>query len=423
MTSQEGLDVQDLLRQLRESTLKQQQAEDRAKHAEDRAEEERTLRKQAEERNQATSFPEYLLACHKHLHCTMTIQTDPTQSTQGGTTKPDERVRPVLLSPWLHFLKTQNDTWDEIYQFHIKAEFPRAFLSEIAVEAIGLDHAQRPIASEDDLRNIQRYTVETRVSDIVKHLKKLPGAIEQFNLGDDLTFENHTNTLSERNEEVAEELAMEERNLVNPNLRTPPFDLRIDQLCVNTTSEGVKSLVFIAEYKPPHKLTIATVRRGLEVLSRTTFEAVVNRLTKPSKGDVDGLFEYHSEKLVATVITQTFAYMIHGGVEYAYITTGEAFIFLRVLEKDPTKVFYHLAEPTAEVLENPDAPLRNTAISQVLAFTLRALQSKRRSQGWIAAAKRMLHTWTFDGIAALQSIPNTIKKDCKGSRVQTSEPS
>ncbi len=155
MTSQEGLDVQDLLRQLRESTLKQQQAEDRAKHAEDRAEEERTLRKQAEERNQATSFPEYLLACHKHLHCTMTIQTDPTQSTQGGTTKPDERVRPVLLSPWLHFLKTQNDTWDEIYQFHIKAEFPRAFLPGIAVEAISLDHVQRPIVSEDDLRNLQ----------------------------------------------------------------------------------------------------------------------------------------------------------------------------------------------------------------------------------------------------------------------------
>ncbi len=345
----------------------------------------------------------------------MTVQTDPTQSTQRGATSPDEKIRPVLLSSWLHFLKSQNDTWDEIYQFHVKAEFPRAFLPEIAVEAIGLDHAQRPIASEDDLRNIQRYTVETRVSDIIKHLKKLPGAFEQFNLGDDLTFENHTNTLSERHEEVAEELAMEERNSVNPNIRTLPSDLRIDQLCVNTTSEGVKSLVLIADYKPPHKLIISTVRRGLEALSRTTFEAVVNRLTKPLKGDVDGLFEYHSEKLVAALITETFAYMIHGRVEYAYITTGEAFIFLHALENDPKKVFYHLAEPTTEVLENPDALLRNTAVSQVLAFTLRALQSKRRSQGWITAAKRMLPTWTFDGIAASQSIPYKIKKECKGS--------
>ncbi len=92
------------------------------------------------------------------------------------------------------------------------------------------------------------------------------------------------------------------------------------------------------------------------------------------------------------MITQTFAYMTHGEVEYAYITTGEAFIFLQVVENDPPKVFNHLAEPTAEVLENPDASLRTAAVSQVLAFTLRALQSKRRSQGWIAAAKRMLPT-------------------------------
>jgi len=41
--------------------------------------------------------------------------------------------------------------------------------------------------------------------------------------------------------------------------------------------------------------------------------------------------------------------MIKNGLEYSYITTGEAFVFLRIDWDDPTILLYHVAVPSDEV--------------------------------------------------------------------------
>jgi len=40
--------------------------------------------------------------------------------------------------------------------------------------------------------------------------------------------------------------------------------------------------------------------------------------------------KHYIKDLAAAVATQTFHYMIKNGLEYSYITTGEAFVFLRI---------------------------------------------------------------------------------------------
>lgn len=45
----------------------------------------------------------------------------------------------------------------------------------------------------------------------------------------------------------------------------------------------------------------------------------------------DDKFEYHAEKLTASAMTQTYHHMIEGGLEYDVLTTGEAFIFLKLI--------------------------------------------------------------------------------------------
>lgn len=52
---------------------------------------------------------------------------------------------------------------------------------------------------------------------------------------------------------------------------------------------------------------------------------------------------------VAAVITQTFSYMIHGGLEYGYMCTGEVYIFLRVPGNDPSTIDYYLSVPEEDV--------------------------------------------------------------------------
>ena len=51
-------------------------------------------------------------------------------------------------------------------------------------------------------------------------------------------------------------------------------------------------------------------------------EDVINRPTIPT--DPEEKFVYHSEWLVAASLTQTYGYMVENGLEYSYLTTGEA---------------------------------------------------------------------------------------------------
>ncbi|KAL6239693.1 hypothetical protein BDW75DRAFT_101790 [Aspergillus navahoensis] len=95
--------------------------------------------------------------------------------------------------------------------------------------------------------------------------------------------------------------------------------------------------------------------------------------------------------------------MIHAGLEYGYVCTGEAFIFLRVLHDDPSTVYYYLSVPGEDVGPrtgwtgdlNCDNRLHLTALGQVLAFTLRALRVPTRDIAWTTWAVRRLETWVM----------------------------
>ncbi|KAL4862358.1 hypothetical protein BDV12DRAFT_178897 [Aspergillus spectabilis] len=108
-------------------------------------------------------------------------------------------------------------------------------------------------------------------------------------------------------------------------------------------------------------------------------------------------------RVVAAVITQTFSYMIHAGLEYGYVCTGEAFIFLRVLHDDPSTIYYYLSVPKEDVGPrtewtgnlNNDNRLHLTVLGQVLAFTLRALRVPTRDIAWTKLAVRNLETWVM----------------------------
>lgn len=89
-------------------------------------------------------------------------------------------------------------------------------------------------------------------------------------------------------------------------------------------------------------------------------------------------FEADSKWIVSAVITQLFSYMIKDGVQYGYISTGEVIIFLNITE-NPEIVQYYLSIPQLEVNINDPATLHQTAIAQVVAFSVYALTAKAPS--------------------------------------------
>ncbi|KAH8194005.1 hypothetical protein TruAng_011831 [Truncatella angustata] len=72
-------------------------------------------------------------------------------------------------------------------------------------------------------------------------------------------------------------------------------------------------MLYVSEYKAPHKLTAPLLRVGLHPMD--IFKDVVNRKTIPTAADPDGRFQYYAERLTAAAITQTYNYMIEGDLD------------------------------------------------------------------------------------------------------------
>lgn len=189
-----------------------------------------------------------------------------------------------------------------------------------------------------------------------------------------------------------------------------------DQICVYNVGENERIPAFVVEYKAPHKLTLANIHAGLHDMD--PLNDVVRRTRIPHKEEAAELFKYHSEYLVAAVIAQIYSYLVESGLKYGYICTGEAFIFLHVPD-NPETVYYHLSVPRVDVGETtgwlPDSDQPNrlhlTAIGQVLAFCLRAVQSRPRNQSWLTAATQNVETWVVDYDEVLKGIPETERKE------------
>ncbi|KAF1807928.1 hypothetical protein P152DRAFT_453300 [Eremomyces bilateralis CBS 781.70] len=238
-----------------------------------------------------------------------------------------------------------------------------------------------------------------------------PRCHDEFGIGNGIVFENHPNIASDVAEEPRERI-MSQTPLPRQDRTYSNFhQLRADQICVykyDGYQPDRRRMTFVVEYKAPHKLTLPHLRLGLREMD--VYNDVVNRATKPATGDVEALFQYTSDRLAAAALVQTFNYMIEGGLEYSYLTTGEAFVFLKIDWGDPGALYYHLAEPNQETRAHPETFSHCTAVSQVLAFTLLALESPIHGQDERHRAMKQLHTWNDDYESILCAVPPSERK-------------
>ncbi|KJZ69884.1 hypothetical protein HIM_10717 [Hirsutella minnesotensis 3608] len=282
----------------------------------------------------------------------------------------------------------------------------RLFESEHFLATMGARIGGRSIADEKVLEFFLHNAVEDPVKNIIDQLVNMPAVRAAFDLGDGIVFENHPHSLSETAEEVIDRQA----HPVPPS--TPGHGenlkkLQADQICIyRSDARGRRTRAFICEYKPPHKLTTRHLHLGLQVTD--IYKEVVNRKTIPTSEDPDARFAYHAERLTASAITQTYHYMIEGGLEYSLLTTGEAIVFLKIDWDEPETLFYHLAVPSAEVAaQTKDAHLC-TAVAQYLAFTLLAIDGlgKRfHGQDERDQATKKLNKWEVSFELTYRSIP------------------
>ncbi|KAF2241317.1 hypothetical protein BU26DRAFT_544447 [Trematosphaeria pertusa] len=398
-------------RQRAEEAEQQRERErQRAEEAEQQRERERQRAEEAEQQRQRTTLSEYIRGCHDYLAQTFAVQTDKSLTSKGSITRPQDKRCPARLLPWGEFLELQRDMLGKVYSMYPGQS--RDFESLDFLRGLGERMGKRKVGNEKDLEHVQHNAVETPVTSIIEQLQIEDTVRDGLDLGAGIVFENHPNVASDVAEEPQQRLTGQNTPPNIPTGSRPDLNqLRADQICVYKCDEddpARRRLAYVVEYKAPHKLTLPHLRLGLREVD--IYQDIVNRVTKPRAEDVEALFQYHADRLAAAAVVQTFHYMVEGGLEYSYMTTGEAFVFLHIDWADPTTLYFHLAEPLEEFQAHAENSLHCTAVSQVLAFTLLALASPLHGQDEIQRTIESLNVWREDYDSILRAIPETERK-------------
>ncbi|KAH3182575.1 hypothetical protein KXV92_007261 [Aspergillus fumigatus] len=207
---------------------------------------------------------------------------------------------------------------------------------------------------------------------------KIPAAREEFGLGDGVWFDNHAN-------------ALDDVGLSGSDARPS----RPDQFCIHRVDGQSNTLLTTIEYKPPHKLSVQTIREGLRPMD--FWQEIVKPDTIPTDGPERQ--RYNAARLAGSVAVQQFHGMIQYGVGCSSITNGLTDVQLWVPFDDPTTLYYDVGDPDIK----RHADVRNvrgprTRVERALCTCLMSFRTPLRDQAWRNAAKARLPIWhtSFD---------------------------
>ncbi|DAA77115.1 TPA_exp: Uncharacterized protein A8136_6881 [Trichophyton benhamiae CBS 112371] len=354
-----------------------------------RAEEERDRER---ERTRNTTFLEFLGLCH-HLFSVPLRVGIPHLSTKGSINRPIGKACPLQFLKWDSCDAEQQRIYNSVctYLQPFGEPAPRLFASRHALDHFGEVFRARALSSEKDLEGYERFGVEDHVHKIISELCKIPGAQEEFDLGDGVWFDNHGNDLDSTGDNTRD-------------LDSDGYPSRPDQFCIHRVNGQSTHLLTTVEYKPPHKLSVENLRCALKN-PINFWEEIVNVDSVPKEGK-DKLV-HNAYVLTGSAIVQEYHVMLQEGLEYSYLTNGLAVVLLRVPRDTPEVVYYHMCEPNEDIkpaTAHLQKPL--TTIARVLCLCLMSFRSPIRDQTWRQFARARVPEWTTSFDHTRSQIPD-----------------
>ncbi|OJJ73102.1 hypothetical protein ASPBRDRAFT_670191 [Aspergillus brasiliensis CBS 101740] len=348
---------------------------------------------QAEERhrkliesNRNTTFLEFIRHCHESLSKSIIVGPE-SQGTEGLSHEPTGMVCPDRFEHWAEFTRKQDDIYRSVCKFlePTDNDNKRLFDPILGIEATGRLVEMNEMTCETDLQFHERLAVEHNVITIITELSKIPSAREYFCLGS-----KKINIVSELASLKSSSTALCKKRDIPPF-----FTSRHDSFCLLYNPESRRA-VLSGEYRPPHELSMKTLRKGLR--THNFYEEIINNPLIPAKGS--HRVGYTTARVAGSAVVQEYDTMILLGLEYGFVSTGLGLVFLRVPYDDPGTLQFHICEPSLEVEQGGDGSFLRptTTIARMLCLTLMGFRSKPRSADWSAQIKTTLKTWvsSFD---------------------------
>ncbi|KAK3045706.1 hypothetical protein LTR09_012740 [Extremus antarcticus] len=249
------------------------------------------------------------------------------------------------------------------------------------------------------------------VSDLFRRARTDAGVRQELGLESEINFQDHTNLGDEGNVELAQ--TMQDLRLQQNTKRSERQQSlyrhrgTADQFCIlQSEDDGSRRPSVAIEYKPPHKLSTHTVSLGLKE-GIQTYEDVISQVEEPSGAEQRQ--HWWCRYVMTATLTQLFSYMVTQGTRYGYLSTGQAYIFLRVGD-DPSEVYFRVRIPSLDVSADDPQRLRQTAVAQVFAFIVQASGEAAPAQDWHRRRDR-LSPWKVDLQRILHAMPESIRTD------------
>ncbi|KAI2786099.1 hypothetical protein POX_h09866 [Penicillium oxalicum] len=206
---------------------------------------------------------------------------------------------------------------------------PHLFSSLLELKGWARRLSRHPISSEQKIESYERFAVEEQIYNIITELCKIPAARDEFNLGEGIQYNNHKNLLED---EIIDAYTNQSSSVHRP---------RPDQFCIHRVGDNTTHVLTSIEYKPPHKLSVATLHIGLRPMDLWKYTV----RSKKIPTDEEAKLRYNAERLVCSALVQEYHIMIQEGIEYSYVTNGIARFLLRVARNNPETLYYFLYDP------------------------------------------------------------------------------
>ncbi|KAG6094825.1 hypothetical protein E4U31_006140 [Claviceps sp. LM219 group G6] len=375
-----------LLKELQEIRRLTRTAEERTRAAEERL---RVAREENERLYGPLKVKEYVEEYHT-LDGKLDVVTELTLITEGPVVDPGDRPRPRLIVPWKGFPEKQREILNKIPSDH---KFPQGFPNRVGLRQIeqSVRRMREPIDSEYSLAINREETVTRPVGILMREVRQNAELRKSLYIDGDVKFARNVN-----HGEAA-------RPAPNSHSPEPSGKNSIaDEFCYITRSPtGESQIVLAVQYKLPQKLPVSLLVAALDNTTELNLDTGII--------DEDGE-EFGPKQLVAAVITQLFSALVSKGLRYGYIDTGEAKIFLHI-GSDPSRVEYHLSCPRSDV-HGDENKMHLSAVSQLFAFVVQAIQASRPTKEWEIAASK-LPTWKLKRVEIREKIPQIAEQTCE----------
>ncbi|KAF4126629.1 hypothetical protein GMORB2_0365 [Geosmithia morbida] len=318
----------------------------------------------------------------------------------GGLTNVTGKLYPRRLRPWVGFEQMLEREFSHLEQtFGQNRIFPSSTELNLAVS----DISGVKIARENGLANFEKTVVVNRVRNIFEPYARIAaessGTSSPQSMRDiSFAYDPFGVVATESDEDDEEE--EDDRPAYLGALAIAQADMeRAAKAEAEAEAEGHDPSGRPRKRKSPLRTTIdsSALRKLLgSETDETSSDASISLMEDATRLALSPRVVSDEERpkiSIGMIMTQAYDYMVEYGLQYSYLATGPAFIFLFLDPDEPTTVYYRLEEPGVSANSNSRDGIKHSAVSLAVAFVLMSIKGQYMSQKWKRTMQETLPTW------------------------------